>query len=157
MTMSTFATRVNGAKPLLSWRAIATVCDFVVGGVFVIAAASKVGDNESSLFINDLIPALSGFSRGIVVAVIAVELVLGSLLMSGLCVSLSRVFAAILLICFTAVLLWARFSGVSTECGCMTIPMVQESQSTSLLRNALLLVLISVAVIVSPFHKELKS
>jgi uncharacterized membrane protein YphA (DoxX/SURF4 family) len=102
------------------WRAwCGLLARLVVGGVFLGAGLSKVGDLAGSVRAVDAYELLPYDGATVVGSVLPfVEVVIGVLLLAGLATRLVAAVGGVLLLAFTAgiVSAWAR--GLSIDCGC---------------------------------------
>jgi uncharacterized membrane protein YphA (DoxX/SURF4 family) len=102
---------------VLSW--IGTLARLVLGGVFLVAGALKVGDPDASVRAVQAYRLLpTGVAEVVGYTLPAVEIGLGLLLLLGLMTRVAAVVALVLLVAFVIGVssAWAR--GLSIDCGC---------------------------------------
>jgi uncharacterized membrane protein YphA (DoxX/SURF4 family) len=101
------------------WSWIGTVARLVLGGVWLAAAALKIGDlNASGRAVVAYRVFPSPVASGIGTVLPFVEIALGALLVLGLATRLSAVVSAVLLVAYIVGIasVWAR--GLRIDCGC---------------------------------------
>lgn len=107
------------ARLRVAWPWLATLARLVVGGVWLVAGAAKIGDPEGSVRAvraYELVP--NALERPVGYALPLLEICVGLLLIAGLAQRLAAFVSAILLAGFIVGIsaAWAR--GLQIECGC---------------------------------------
>lgn len=112
----------------------------LIGGLFVFAAISKTIDRRSAVeTIGKVLPLAPQLSRLAAAALVAAELVLGTLLIIGLAAPVVAILTVALLALFIAVALLAVARGVHVECHCFGPVSRGELGWGTIFRNLLLL------------------
>ncbi|WP_219414600.1 MauE/DoxX family redox-associated membrane protein [Pseudonocardia nigra] len=115
--MTTTTTRPAPARALLPW--LTTLARLVLGGVWIVAGAAKVGDLDASVRAVRAYRLLPEPAVQVVGAALPmVEIALGVLLVVGLGVRVGAVLSALLMAAFVVGIASAWARGLRIDCGC---------------------------------------
>jgi uncharacterized membrane protein YphA (DoxX/SURF4 family) len=112
--------RGPAGRPSTGWLPrLVLLARLVVGGVWIVAGVSKIGDLDASVRAvraYQLLPELAAQIVG--AALPPVEILLGLLLLVGAGVRISAIISAVLLTAFIGGIGWAWVHGLRIDCGC---------------------------------------